>query len=107
MTNEERSFRIDEKAGRFFGFPQCCIDEYKVKQVLRNFPWRPGEKEIVGDKGFRPCEMHYKQIILGDIKLEDIISDRKCSTPFPFPKLVTWDLKNLKEFMIFEKRINI
>ncbi len=99
----QKLYSNNELAGEFFGFPRCCVDEFKIKEAKHFFPWRPGEKEMVADRGFRPCDKHYKEIIDGKLKLEDLIQNRICSLPFPFPNVDGFTLKYFSEWQEFLK----
>lgn len=80
----------EKKAGRFFGYPECCIDEFEARIILAEVNGGKYEKsyaEISGcsshGTGFIPCKNHTDQILSGELRVEDIIKNRICSTPFP------------------------
>ncbi len=61
--------------GRYFGYPDCCIEAFPYKS--NNDP------KIHKHQGFKPCEKCAKRIYSGEIKIEDLIKNRKQSTPYP------------------------
>lgn len=87
-----------EGTGKFFGYPQCCIDEFVFNSGRIYGAIVTGNKELLAtinktelgrdDKinqntGFIPCKHHAKMIQDGEITLESLISKRICSTEFP------------------------
>jgi hypothetical protein len=70
-----------ELTGKFYGYPQCCIDEFV--NHFGPFFLRPEEVQKTAQDGFLPCRNHAKEILSGKVKIEDIIKDRICSKPFP------------------------
>lgn len=68
--------------GKYFGYPQCCIDEFCTSTA-----WDDNQLKVSYGTGFKPCRAHAKQIAEGELKLNDLIKDRYCSLPFP----IQWD----------------
>ena len=68
--------------GRYFGYPQCCIDQF-----ITNFEKRvrigAANKNAANGHGFIPCNVHSLQIINKQIKIEDLIHNRVCEKAFP------------------------
>jgi len=79
---QKRSDNAFNKKGRYFGYPQCCIDQF-----IRNFEKRVRvgavNKKAAKGHGFIPCDAHSLQIINKQIKLGDLIHERVCETAFP------------------------
>ena len=75
-----------EEIGRYYGFPECCIESFmQTMGALGN----PLGAEAGNGTGFIPCPKHAQQVIDGDIKLEDLINNRECETPFPIDDMDT------------------
>lgn len=67
--------------GEYFGYPQCCIDEFGRNPLNQ----RLEEQNVASNgTGFIPCKMHAIMILRGKIQLKDLITNRQC--PFKFPK---------------------
>lgn len=81
--------------GRDLGYPECCIKEFceQPPVLLRHSkPTKEDQRRYnagcVNGKftGFIPCKEHAKQIVMGKIKLEDLIDVVKRDAFFPdFP----------------------
>lgn len=80
-TDGERSYYF--LAGEFFGYPQCCVQEWQ--NIIRS-GGLPGRSALIEfRRGFIPCMKHQKEILAGKFKTEaDLITDRICETPFPY-----------------------
>ena len=72
-TQEEAIF----EAGEYYGYPPCCIKSFDSK-----FP-RPTNFIPNNRTGFLPCFKCSNRIMNGEIKIEDLITKRKCVTHFP------------------------
>lgn len=72
--------------GAYYGYPSCCINAF----VRRSYdtPFTQDEKDYAME-GFLPCKKHLKMIKRGLIKIEDLIQNRQCPTPFPIDDLDT------------------
>ena len=69
-----------EYLGIHFGYPECCRKTFKTMMgALGN----PLGAQAGQDTGFIPCPTHAKQVLNGEILLEDIIENRLHSLPFP------------------------
>jgi hypothetical protein len=75
--------------GRYFGYPQCCIDEYVRGMAL---VWEANSSQMHLESqsrlngnltGLFPSEMHSEQILKGETLFVDLITNRICSKPFP------------------------
>ena len=90
MTSEkfkEIRKEILTKKGRYYGYPECCIESYIVayNQITYNNPL-PITKEQEGvhlSTGFIPCQQHALKILSGKIHLEDLILPSR-EHPDPF-----------------------
>ena len=78
--------------GLHYGYPTCCIEDFMVNAMVVQFSsgartTHTEEQNKVskdtGYTGFVPCQKHAKEILRGEIKLEDLIVNRQCKTPFP------------------------
>lgn len=66
--------------GRLLGYPECCIASFCNGKRTKE------QDEIAaGMKGFIPCPEHAKQIVNGEIKIEDLIKGRDPEIP-PYPR---------------------
>lgn len=79
--------------GKELGYPTCCIKEFIYSQkrfdsgkgATRKDKARVKAAHINGEfTGFIPCFEHAKKINNGNLKLEEIIKERKEGFP-PFP----------------------
>ncbi len=64
--------------GEWFGYPKCCIHYFDSGEVITEDQYMAANYT-----GFVPCPDHAKQVLKGDVKLEDLIKSRKCEVPFP------------------------
>ncbi len=77
------------QSGQFFGYPQCCIDEF-VERVAKiqlegtsaNTDLSKERLEASDFTGFIPCQKHAEQIVAKEITLESLISNRICTVDF-------------------------
>lgn len=79
--------------GKELGYPDCCIKEFcnQPPVLLRNSkPTKDDQRRYKAGcingvfTGFIPCKMHAREIVMGKIKLENLINNR--SNDFPnFP----------------------
>jgi hypothetical protein len=53
-------------AGQFFGYPDCCIEEFLVN--ASTMTPTTGVRAQVANYGFVPCEKHSREILAGTIK---------------------------------------
>lgn len=81
MISEIRNKTHFHTWGDYYGYPQCCIDEF-VEDLKAGKS--PGERNLDGNySGFIPCRAHTTQVLNKDIKLGDLIRNRTCDTEFP------------------------
>lgn len=73
-----------EILGVYFGYPDCCIEEFVAfqddlgrKQSIQMDP------KVHQHTGFIPCVKHCRQIKTGRLELEDLITNRVCRSRFP------------------------
>ncbi len=76
--------------GRYFGYPECCIDYFHKRNDKRNDKKndKKNDKEkstslSSSETGFIPCPSCANKIIIGEVKIEDLICNRECETVFP------------------------
>lgn len=70
---------IWKEKGKYYGYPECCIEHF-----CKNTQSTDEQKRVSKGYGFIPCPSCTEKIIKGDIKLENLIKNRKCEHPFPF-----------------------
>jgi hypothetical protein len=70
-----------QAAGEFFGYPQCCIDEFIAN--ASQFQGPTGTRKETANYGFIPCERHSREILAGTLTHEQLISEDRLS-PLPF-----------------------
>jgi hypothetical protein len=70
--------------GRFFGYPDCCIKAF-LDQVQTTVTSQ-GIRAEAAYEGFIPCEEHAMQIIKSQYTHADLIQNRICTQPFPYPR---------------------
>ena len=86
------------ESGKFYGYPQCCIDEFIEHKHLK------GDQEALMARikeaglyncGFVPCEAHLQKLIDGEISVKSLIKDRQCKNPFPIGRysVIKWGSK--------------
>lgn len=75
------------EAGRYYGYPKCCIRFYD-KNCIRAFWFRPYEQKYpkafkkLGE-GFIPCERHLKILEETDKTPDSFLVNRKSPAPYP------------------------
>lgn len=77
-----------EKFGKYFGFPRCCRKAFMRSKKELHSREKAGQLGGVGT-GFIPCAWHARLILAGKVRLQDIIRNRACPTPFPYDELYT------------------
>lgn len=73
-----------QAAGEYFGYPQCCIDEFIVSASKRLGP--SGDRGLATDYGFVPCEKHSRELLSGMVTYDELINDRLAPLPFKSPR---------------------
>lgn len=66
--------------GKYFGYPQCCIDSFIVLTGSVNNPL--GAK-VGNSTGFIPCPVCAQKVISEEVELKELIINRECPEPFP------------------------
>lgn len=94
MLNSDIEFiSTSKESGKAYGYPECCIDAFCKqtpgalgnKKPDANDRLRYAMGHVNGKfSGFVPCLHHARQIMLGKIKLQDLIKNRTVRMPFPF-----------------------
>lgn len=105
---------INEPIGQRLGYPKCCVDEFclAAPEILNN----PLSRLTVIDHirfdaahvdgvytGFIPCAEHARLVLLGKVKLADLIENRDINEP-PFPD--SWSSEFASVRMGFENVLN-
>jgi hypothetical protein len=76
--------------GRYYGYPVCCIKEFTVYMSMNRINQQKYKKEtelnvkVSRNTGFIPCNYHTNKILIGEMKLEDLIINRICKSKFPY-----------------------
>lgn len=71
-----------ESMGSFYGYPECCINDF-VKRFKEGDHASLLQLKVSEYTGFIPCPAHAKEIKNGTITLEGLITNRKCKHNFP------------------------
>lgn len=86
-------------SGIFYGYPQCCIDAFCRLDHIK-------EEAATGDTlaadmgkstGFIPCRQCAEKLHRGELKLKDLICERK--SPLPFPRCSNQDMDLIYEMV--------
>lgn len=77
MDPNEGIARHYRTLGKFYGYPECCIEEFIQK------PCPHTNKQIEASRytGFIPCRKHADEILAGRHTLESILRHRVCESP--------------------------
>lgn len=79
LTKRKALTKIEE-AGKYYGYPQCCIDSFsKTAGAFGN----PKGGEAGNFTGFIPCPPCADKVLTGQKELNELITNRKCEEPFP------------------------
>lgn len=76
--------------GRYFGYPTCCIKWFETRT---DYTLEAIQQKVHNNKGFIPCPECANKINK-DFKIEDLITNRICKTPYPNDNGQTRDLNN-------------
>jgi hypothetical protein len=68
--------------GKYFGYPQCCIDAFGEAESIVFFEDRPAIVQKHAANGYVPCEKCATDYENGINMLERINNNRSCSVPF-------------------------
>ena len=73
-------------SGIFYGYPQCCIEAFCRLDHIQEES-KTGSKALASlmgkSTGFIPCRQCAEKLQTGELKLQDLISERKSELPFP------------------------
>lgn len=76
-----------KRPGDYFGYPQCCQDEFQrvfdMPQSLVEAERTEFQKELYGT-GFVPCPKCAYDLHYGLCTIKDLIKDRIAPEPFPY-----------------------
>lgn len=81
MAELNRTQSAQQENGIYFGYPKCCIEAFINRKYLNEHT--DEQRQAADGTGFIPCQNHSLQILAGDIKIADLISNRQCEFPFP------------------------
>jgi hypothetical protein len=85
----------NENYGKYFGYPQCCIDAYGDRKIF--FFTRPEIVQKATVQGFVPCEKHAKQLLDGEITYTELINTSARICPIGFK--ITDDTRKEAEYI--------
>lgn len=73
------------KYGKRFGYPECCIRAFIVRNIDDDNIILPNriQKRVANGKGFIPCSYCAWKVLSRQCKLEDLIKDRQERRQFP------------------------
>ena len=77
MTKNEERVRA---WGLYFGYPQCCVDEF-IAGIEKGFAARSSIVKENSSCGFVPCKPHAKLLDTKKTTLGAVIKDRICERP--------------------------
>ena len=71
--------------GLYYGYPTCCIKEFnndlEIGLLFVNKRKRK-KRQLASKNGFVPCQKHARLINKKEIKIENLIKNRKCPIPY-------------------------
>jgi hypothetical protein len=76
----EEDINYWKENGKYFGYPQCCIDEFCNRDSLE---LSVEQESVIDNHGFIPCQEHSVMILQGKTTLKDLITNRKCTYEYP------------------------
>jgi hypothetical protein len=72
-----------EETGRFYGYPDCCIEDFK-KRLIDSFIMPTNiQIKVSNNTGFIPCQNCSEKVIKENLKINNLIVNRQCSKKFP------------------------
>lgn len=84
-SNTESDVKYWRAAGRFFGYPECCTEEFLKNATTMTRT--TGIRAEAAREGFVPCEKHSRELLDGTVKYEDLILNRLCPLPFGYDRM--------------------
>lgn len=70
------------KMGKFFGYPQCCIDWFVEERASKFTPLTTDQEKAIDNRGFIPCPECAKKVN-NSFPLSNLIINRICNKPYP------------------------
>jgi hypothetical protein len=88
LISSQRLINIQQVklAGKFYGYPQCCINSF-MAHYTGKYHRTSSQLLVHNGCGFIPCHDCATKIIMGETTLEQLITDRICSTNFSSPTI--------------------
>lgn len=74
-----------EQLGRYFGYPECCIQYFVHIRIESMPPLTPKQEAVHGNTGFIPCPTCAEKVTAET--LHTLIHNRSCPHPFPHGKV--------------------
>ncbi len=90
---QDKWYIINQPTGKALGYPDCCVKAFcdNAPEIMEVYGL--SEEDHVRHEaafmngeytGFIPCRAHAKQIIAGEVKIQDLIKNRS-ENYYPFP----------------------
>ena len=78
-------FKLYERPGLHFGYPTCCIDQFRagIQKSHTSLYDELLPKAGVYNTGFIPCIDHLMLLATKKITIDEVLKDRKCQYAFP------------------------
>lgn len=86
MTDEEYK-QYWSKAGRYFGYPECCI-EWFINRI--GYDVNEEQEAISNGNGFIACPACAKKVVTKEINFTDLIKNRIHPEPYPYDDIKTF-----------------
>ncbi len=71
-----------EVSGRYFGYPQCCIEAFCALSHMAEFDTGV-QVRVSKNSGFIPCTTCADKVERGEVMLKDLITNRAHRKTFP------------------------
>lgn len=80
---QHQGIRRVELLGKYFGYPQCCIDWFVDYRMIEYSRLTPAQDEIHGNQGFIPCPTCAEDLKRLEKPITDLIKVRICPVLYP------------------------
>jgi hypothetical protein len=81
-------------AGTYYGYPKCCVHYFVSNAGIHEWS-TAAQRKAAKNTGFIPCPCCAERVVSGEVKLKDLIVDRKAKKAFPRD---SGDTKAIEEF---------
>ena len=81
----EPPFKMYERSGEHYGYPQCCVDSFRERTLRSNISLYDELLLVAGllKTGFIPCINHLLLLSSKSITIKELLKNRKCKHIFP------------------------